>query len=114
ESNREWGRVRVCLPGATLVASIARGRCWLVMRSLPAPTSVEQIAAREFARLFDPSYARSSFQNKLLVYMLYKCGAFIPSSKKEKVITAPASRPETGAQGLRRETWFCRVRLFLR
>jgi hypothetical protein len=39
-----------------------------------------------FERLFDPSYARSSFQNKLLVYMLYKCGAFIPSSKKERLI----------------------------
>jgi hypothetical protein len=39
-----------------------------------------------FEKLFNPMYARSSFQNKLLVYMLYKCGAFIPSARPEDVL----------------------------
>lgn len=39
------------------------------------------IRVRKLSELFDPKNTRISFQNKILVYFLYKCGGFIPSSK---------------------------------
>lgn len=50
--------------------------------------AILHIRQPNFSKLFDPTYARSSFQNKLLVYMLYKCGAFIPSAERQKAIIA--------------------------
>jgi hypothetical protein len=44
---------------------------------------VLHLKVRKLADLFDTSTARISFQNKLLVYLLYKCGGFIPSSEEE-------------------------------
>jgi hypothetical protein len=38
---------------------------------------------RRFADLFDTSQIRISFQNRLLVHMLFKCGGFIPSDEDE-------------------------------
>lgn len=35
---------------------------------------------KKLSELFDPTKTRISFQNKLLVYLLYKCGGFFPSS----------------------------------
>jgi hypothetical protein len=48
-----------------------------------------------FAKLFDPRYANSSFQNKVLAYMLYKCGGFVPTcvSEKEIIDQCPTSAP---------------------
>jgi hypothetical protein len=38
-----------------------------------------RLKVRRFADLFDPKNAKTSFQNRLLVYLLYKCGGFVPS-----------------------------------
>ena len=40
------------------------------------------LQVRKFSQLFDDANTRISFQNKLLVYLLYKCGGFFPSSLK--------------------------------
>lgn len=37
----------------------------------------------KLSQLFDPATARISFQNKLLVFFLYKCGGFVPSALEE-------------------------------
>jgi hypothetical protein len=47
---------------------------------------VLQLKVRKFAELFDPKSIRISFQNRLLVYLLYKCGGFFPSSSEEDQI----------------------------
>lgn len=38
------------------------------------------LQVKKFAELFDPATRRISFQNRILVYLLYKCGGFFPSS----------------------------------
>jgi hypothetical protein len=48
---------------------------------------VLRLQVRKFSELFDPENTRISFQNRLLVYLLYKCGGFFPSSSKERDIT---------------------------
>lgn len=40
----------------------------------------------KLSELFEPSTARISFQNKLLVFLLYKCGGFVPTNEKEEEI----------------------------
>ena len=42
--------------------------------------AVLHLKVRKFAELFDPNNTRISFQNRVLVYLLYKCGGFFPSS----------------------------------
>lgn len=42
---------------------------------------------RRFAELFDTSQIRISFQNRLLVHMLFKCGGFVPSDEAETNLT---------------------------
>lgn len=42
------------------------------------------LQVKKLSELFDPDTTRISFQNKLLVYFLYKCGGFVPSSLDEK------------------------------
>lgn len=44
------------------------------------------LQVRKFAELFDPATRRISFQNRVLVYLLYKCGGFFPSSLGTDVI----------------------------
>jgi hypothetical protein len=41
---------------------------------------------RRFADLFDTSQIRISFQNRLLVHMLFKCGGFVPSDENEEAL----------------------------
>lgn len=45
--------------------------------------AVLQLLVRKFSDLFDPGNTKISFQNRLLVYLLYKCGGFVPSTQKE-------------------------------
>jgi hypothetical protein len=44
------------------------------------------LQVRQLSELFDPVKTRISFQNKVLVYFLYKCGGFFPSSLEEKLL----------------------------
>ncbi|WP_027780574.1 FAD-dependent oxidoreductase [Paraburkholderia caledonica] len=39
------------------------------------------LQVKKFSELFDPATRRISFQNRVLVYLLYKCGGFFPSSR---------------------------------
>ncbi len=39
-----------------------------------------RLKVREFSQLFSNSTSRISFQNKLLVYLLYRCGGFTPTT----------------------------------
>ncbi|MCD9816653.1 FAD/NAD(P)-binding protein [Bradyrhizobium japonicum] len=41
------------------------------------------ILVEKFAQLFEPATARISFQNKLLIYLLYRCGGFVPTTSDE-------------------------------
>lgn len=41
------------------------------------------LRVKKLSELLDPETTRISFQNKLLVYLLYKCGGFTPSSLDE-------------------------------
>jgi hypothetical protein len=50
-----------------------------------------RIRQPSFAQLFGP---RTSFQNRLLVYMLYKCGGFIPTYVAERLIISQYSIAE--------------------
>jgi hypothetical protein len=49
---------------------------------------------RKLSELFEFTNARISFQNKLLVYLLYKCGGFIPSMAAEDTLIRQHSIPE--------------------
>jgi hypothetical protein len=42
------------------------------------------LRVKKLSELFDLEDNRISFQNKLLVYLVYKCGGFIPSALKEE------------------------------
>jgi hypothetical protein len=47
---------------------------------------VLQLLVRNVAELLEPSNSRMSFQNALLVYLLYRGGGFSPSSESERAI----------------------------
>jgi hypothetical protein len=57
--------------------------------------AILHLRVRKLSELFDPGVTRTSFQNKLLVYFLYKCGGFFPSSLKEEDLLQQHSIPET-------------------
>lgn len=44
------------------------------------------LQVKKFSELFDPATRRISFQNRILIYILYKCGGFFPSSIGTDVI----------------------------
>jgi hypothetical protein len=52
-----------------------------------------RLQVRKLSDLFDPTTTRISFQNRLLVYLLYKCGGFFPSSQKEELLLRQYSIP---------------------
>jgi hypothetical protein len=52
-----------------------------------------RLQVRKLSDLFDPTTTRISFQNKLLVYLLYKCGGFFPSSQEEELLVRQHSIP---------------------
>jgi hypothetical protein len=45
--------------------------------------AILHLKVQKFSDLFDVGDTKTSFQNKLLVYLLYKCGGFFPSRLKE-------------------------------
>lgn len=45
--------------------------------------AILHLKVRNLADLFSGKFSRMSFQNALLVYLLYKCGGFAPSTEKE-------------------------------
>jgi hypothetical protein len=55
-----------------------------------------RLKVKKISELFDPARTRISFQNKLFVYLLYKCGGFFPSSLRTEVLmqqhTIPRAR----------------------
>lgn len=50
--------------------------------------AVLQLKVRELAELLEPTTSRTSFQNALLAYLLYRVGGFAPSSETEKTLLA--------------------------
>lgn len=50
--------------------------------------AILRLEVRKLSQLFDPSTSRISFQNKLLVFFLYKCGGFVPSNLREETLVA--------------------------
>jgi FAD-NAD(P)-binding len=46
------------------------------------------LRVKKLSQLFDLENNRISFQNKLLVYLLYKCGGFVPSALEETDLIA--------------------------
>ena len=45
-----------------------------------------QLKVKKLSELFDQVGTRISFQNKLLVYLLYKCGGFVPTALNEGLL----------------------------
>ncbi|ESW99302.1 hypothetical protein X769_24475 [Mesorhizobium sp. LSJC268A00] len=56
--------------------------------------AVLHLLVRKFSDLFDPMNTKISFQNRLLVYLLYKCGGFVPSSQRERSLIKQHSIPQ--------------------
>lgn len=56
--------------------------------------AVLQLKVRSLAELLEPATSRISFQNALLVYLLYKCGGFAPSQEPEEALTERFDIPE--------------------
>jgi hypothetical protein len=50
--------------------------------------AVLQLKVRELAELLEPATSRTSFQNALLAYLLYRVGGFAPSSECEETLLA--------------------------
>lgn len=48
--------------------------------------AILRLKVRSLAELFSDNIARVSFQNALLVYLVYKCGGFAPSTADEKTL----------------------------
>ncbi|WJI76984.1 MULTISPECIES: FAD/NAD(P)-binding protein [unclassified Mesorhizobium] len=49
---------------------------------------VLQLKVRNVADLLEPNNSGMSFQNALLVYLLYRCGGFSPTTESERAISA--------------------------
>ncbi|MBY3168698.1 FAD-dependent oxidoreductase [Rhizobium laguerreae] len=65
-------------------------------RRLRRDTSVVlRLKARTLSELFGTEFSRISFQNRVLVYLLYRCGGFMPSFEPEKRIAAEHGVPKT-------------------
>jgi hypothetical protein len=65
-----------------------------------------------FAKLFDRRHANSSFQNKILLYMLYKCGGFIPTCADQETLITENAIPCDGIvvrHGTERKEQFKRI-----
>ena len=66
-----------------------RAVCDDLVRRLRRDTEVIlQLRVKKLSELFDLENNRISFQNKLLVYLLYKCGGFVPSALNEADLIA--------------------------
>ncbi|MQV30799.1 FAD-dependent oxidoreductase [Sinorhizobium meliloti] len=52
-----------------------------------------RLKVKKLSDLFDGD-VRISFQNRVLVYVLYKCGGFIPSTEKESVLSKQHGIPQ--------------------
>jgi len=48
--------------------------------------AILHLKVRRLSELFEPGTSRISFQNKVLVYLLYRCGGFVPSNLTEKAL----------------------------
>lgn len=48
--------------------------------------AILHLKVRRLSELFEPGTSRISFQNKVLVYLLYRCGGFVPSNLGEKAL----------------------------
>jgi hypothetical protein len=49
---------------------------------------VLQLLVRNVAELLEPAHSRMSFQNALLVYLLYRCGGFSPTTESDRAVRA--------------------------
>lgn len=56
--------------------------------------AILRLKVKKLSELFEPSTSRISFQNKLLVYFLYKCGGFVPSTQDETKIVKQYGIPK--------------------
>jgi FAD dependent oxidoreductase len=56
--------------------------------------AILRLRVRKFSDLFEPD-RRISFQNRLLVYLLYKCGGFVPSSVPEQTLQKDHAIPDS-------------------
>ena len=56
--------------------------------------AVLQLKVRDLAALLEPSTSRTSFQNSLLVYLLYRVGGFAPSTEDADTLRARYAIPE--------------------
>lgn len=69
--------------------------CEALRRRLRRDTEVIlRLQVKKLSQLFDPGTSRISFQNKLLVFMLYKCGGFVPSTHTEAKLVQQHGIPE--------------------
>lgn len=55
---------------------------------------VLRLLVRNVAELLEPKNSRMSFQNALLVYLLYRCGGFSPTTESDRAIRARFGIPK--------------------
>lgn len=56
--------------------------------------AILHLKVRKISELFNTNKIRMSFQNKILIYFLYKCGGFVPSTLSEGDITQEHNIPD--------------------
>lgn len=84
-----FGEAALDEPAASDTATQARSVLKRLARRLRRDTdAVLQLRVRELAELLKPTTSRTSFQNSLLTYLLYRVGGFAPSAETEKTLLA--------------------------
>jgi hypothetical protein len=81
-----FGDLERLLDDVTIGADFKRAIDKLRQRLRRDTSVVLRCKVRKFSELIDSSEIRISFQNRLLVYMLFKCGGFTPSDVEVDVI----------------------------
>lgn len=80
--------------GRATADEFAAARSTLQRRLRRDTDVILHLKVKKVDELFDPGTARLSFQNKLLVYFLYKCGGFVPSTADEIILARQYAIPE--------------------
>lgn len=76
----------LCAPGAATEPEVKELIGALKKRLRRDTDVILRMKVRSVAELLDTNSSRMSFQNAVLVYLLYKCGGFAPSSQPEDLL----------------------------
>ena len=78
----------LCRPGSGFQTDLEEVITNLGRRLRRDTDVVLRLLVRNVSELLEPKNSRMSFQNALLVYLLYRCGGFSPSTETERTLKA--------------------------